>query len=332
MKIFVSGATGFIGSRLALRLAEQGHQVHALYRSLSKTSVIKHPNITLFQGDILDYDSLVPPLAGCSQVYHTAAFAGVWHKDLSMIYRLNIEGTLNVLRAGINAGVKRMVCTSTAGVLGPSDLIDHVDEYSSIPKRYFVDYESSKAILEQLLMTFSLTGPEIVIVNPTRVYGPGVLSESNGVTRMIARYIIGKWRMIPGDGNSIGNYVFVEDVVTGLILAMEKGISGERYVLGGSNLTYNELFDILSILTGKKYLMFHIPIPFMLMISGLLLSFATITGGKPLITPSLVRKFNHQWKVSSTKAENELDYHPIDFMTGARETLNWLLKKQDKQE
>lgn len=328
MKIFVSGATGFIGSRLALRLADSGHQVHALYRDESKVSVIQHSNIALFKGDILDYKSLVKAIVGCEHIYHAAAYAKVWDKDPSSIYRLNIEGSMNVIRAGISAGVRKIVCTSTAAVLGPSLPGKSVDENTPRPLNYFVDYESSKAILEETLQTLSMAGTEIVVVNPTRVYGPGVLSESNGVARLIQRYIRGKWRIIPGDGSSIGNYVYVEDVVTGHILAMEKGNPGERYILGGANISYNEFFRELSMLTKKHYFMIHIPIPFLHLISEIMFFMARISGRAPLITPALMRKYYHNWNVSSVKAEKELGYHPVDFKTGAGLTIEWLKNKK----
>lgn len=324
MKIFVSGATGFIGSRLALRLANDGRQVHALYRDQRKTAVIQHPNITLFKGDILDFESLIIAVEGCTQIYHTAAFACVWNKDPSLIYRQNIEGTMNVVRAGIISGVERIVCTSTAGVLGPSRSGEMIDENTPRPLKYFIDYESSKMMMETILKTLSLTGTEVVIVNPSRVYGPGILSESNGITRIIQDYIHGKWRIIPGNGKSIGNYVYVEDVVTGHIQAMEKGKSGERYVLGGTNMTFNELFGVLAELTGKRFFMIHLPLTIMQIISVIMLLVARISGRAPLIIPALVRKYNHNWNLSSAKAEKELNYRPVDFKTGAGITINWL--------
>lgn len=324
MKIFVSGATGFIGSRLALRLANAGNQVHALYRDERKTVLLQHPNIQLFKGDILDFNSLVYPVEGCTQIYHAAALAKVWEKDPASVYRQNIEGTMNVIRAGIMAGVKRIVCTSTAGVLGPSLPGIIVDENTPRPLKYFIDYECSKKIMEEILNTFSLMGTEIIIVNPSRVFGPDILSDSNGITRIMQHYIHGKWRIIPGDGNSIANYVYIEDVVTGHIQAMENGKSGERYVLGGTNMTYNEFFNELAELTGKRYFMIHLPVPFMRMISEIMLFIARISGKTPLITPALVRKYNQSWNLSSAKAAKELNYQPVDFKTGAGLTINWL--------
>jgi NAD+-dependent farnesol dehydrogenase len=324
MKIFVTGATGFIGSRLALRLANEGHQVHALYRDERKVSIIQHSNIKLFKGDILDYNSLIPAIEGCTQIYHAAAFAKVWDRDSSTVYRQNIEGTVNVIRAGIHSGVKKIVCTSTAGVLGNSQPGSSVDEFTPRPLKYFNDYESSKAILEEVLKTLSDNGAEIVMVNPTRVYGPGVLGDSNGTTRMIKSYIQGKWHVIPGDGNNIGNYVFVEDVVTGHLLAMEKGKPGERYVLGGENISYNTLFKQLVELTGKKYFLVHLPLSLLVMVSGIVLFFAKVSGLPPFIVPGIVRKLQRNTEVSSAKAEKELGYKPVDFKTGAALTIDWL--------
>jgi nucleoside-diphosphate-sugar epimerase len=199
-----------------------------------------------------------------------------------------------------------------------------VDENSPQPENFFTDYEASKSILEKALKTIQHTGIEIVIVNPTRVYGPGVLSDSNGVTRMMQKYAAGKWHIIPGNGKSIGNYVYVEDVVQGHLLAMKKGRPGERYVLGGENLTYDELFGIMGGLTGKKYLMFHLPVPVMEFAAGAMLLLAKVTGIPPLIIPGLVRKYYHNWHVSCAKAMRELNYQPVGFKTGAALTLDWL--------
>jgi NAD+-dependent farnesol dehydrogenase len=108
MKVFVTGATGFIGSKLCMKLADLGHQVHALYRSESKASILFHPDIHLFKGDILDYDSLKNAMDGCRQIYHMAAFTDVWIKDESRIYELNVTGTLNVLNAAWKPELKTL--------------------------------------------------------------------------------------------------------------------------------------------------------------------------------------------------------------------------------
>ncbi|MFH0756618.1 MAG: SDR family oxidoreductase [Bacteroidota bacterium] len=323
IKAFVSGSTGFIGSRLVAGLAESGISVHALYRSPSKAQLIRQPGVTLYKGDILDEASLFSAMEGCDQVYHVAAFAGVWSKDPSLIYRLNVDGALNVIRSAHACGIKRVVITSTAGILGPSEG-EAVNESTPSPSSFFTPYEASKFRLEQTLKELRVALPEVVVVNPTRVYGPGFLSESNGVTKMIGQYLKGNWRFIPGNGKSSGNYVFVEDVVKGHILAMARGKAGERYVLGGENITYNQLFGITREVSGVSHRLFHIPLWLMLTLAGFMKFFAGMTGKPPLIVPGLVRKFNHNWIVSSNKAITELGYAPLDARAGIRKTIEWL--------
>jgi nucleoside-diphosphate-sugar epimerase len=323
MKVFVSGATGFIGIQLVKRLVKEGHEVHALFRSEFKANLIRHPGVKLCKGDILDHESLDHAMAGCEEAYHTAAFAGVWAKYPELVFRLNVDGAINVIEAAGRQGVRRVVLTSTAGILGPS-ANEAVHESSPAPESFFTDYEASKFQLEKQLLGRTDTDPEVVIVNPTRVYGPGYLSESNGVTKMIKQYVEGKWRLIPGKGNSSGNYVFVEDVVTGHLLAMLKGRPGERYVLGGENISYNQLFEFVREASGVRKKLFKIPLWIMLAAAGVMKGFSKISGLPPLIVPNLVRKFNHNWIVSSEKAIRELGYQPINALTGIQLTVKWI--------
>lgn len=328
MKVFVSGATGFIGIQLVKRLSSEGHEVHALYRSESKAELIRHPDIKLFKGDILDPVSLDRAMAGCEEAYHTAAFAGVWTKDPQMVFRLNVDGAMNVIEAAGRQGVRRVVLTSTAGILGPSAQ-EAVHESSPAPDSFFTEYEASKFQLEKQLLGRTDTNPEVVIVNPTRVYGPGYLSESNGVTKMIKQYMEGKWRLIPGKGKSSGNYVYVEDVVTGHLLAMRMGKPGERYVLGGENISYRQFFDLVREASGVRKKLFKIPLWIMLSAAGVMKCIALVSGRSPLIVPKLVRKFDHNWIVSSEKAIRDLDYQPKDARTGIQLTVQWI--KNSKQ-
>jgi nucleoside-diphosphate-sugar epimerase len=323
VKVFVSGATGFIGIQLVKRLVGTGITVHALYRSESKADLIRMEGVKLFKGDILDLSSLEKAAEGCHQAYHTAAFAGVWAKDPAIIQQLNIEGALNVIKAADNCGIGRVVVTSTAGILGPSET-EPLNENSPPPSSFFTQYEESKFQLEQILIKRIETNPEVVIVNPTRVYGPGFLSESNGVTKMIKQYVEGRWRLIPGNGESLGNYVFVEDVVTGHLLAMEKGTPGERYVLGGENISYNQLFQYTRQTSGVHKRLYKIPLWIMLSAAGIMKGISRITGQPPMIIPDLVRKFNHNWIVSSDKAIHHLGYCPMEALGGIEKTVHWI--------
>ncbi|MFO7932643.1 MAG: SDR family oxidoreductase [Bacteroidales bacterium] len=328
MNIFVSGATGYIGIRLVKKLAGEGRIVHALYRSEQKAGLIRDiSGVKLFKGDILDKPSLKKAMEGCRTAYHTAAFAGVWSKDPGKIFQLNVDGALNVVKTARDCGLQRVVVTSTAGILGPSDK-EPVHESSPPPENFFTPYEKSKYRMEQELLAIGPGFPEIVIVNPTRVFGPGLMSESNSLTKMIASYMEGRWRFMPGDGNSYGNYVFVEDVAAGHMLAMEKGKAGERYVLGGENLSYRQLFSYIREVSGINRKLWKVPYPVMLGTAGLMKLFSRLTGRPPMIVPGLIRKYNHNWIVSSGKAVRELGYEPLDVKSGIRRTVDWLNSRQ----
>lgn len=324
IKIFITGATGFIGIRLSLKLAEEGYRVHALFRSSEKAKFLNHPNIKLFKGDILDIQSISKAVEGCSVVYHVAAFTEIWIKDESIINKLNVTGFLNVLNCAKATQVKKVIFTSTAGVFGPSDATNIIDEKTERKTDFFLEYERTKALAEKIALKHIEKDFEIVIVNPTRVYGPGLLSQSNSVTKMIKQYIHGKWRFLPGNGKSIGNYVYVDDVVKGHIAAMKKGRSGEKYILGGENASYIELFNTITKILGYKYRMIKIPLFIMILIAKVVISLSRIFGITPFITPALVRKFNYNWNVSSAKAIKELNYQITSLESGIKNTITWL--------
>jgi len=323
MNIFITGATGFIGSNLTKRLIEEGNTVHALIRNPAKSKKINFENVIFKDGDLLNSDSLYQGMKGCEEVYHLAAFARPWAKQRDTYYKINVQGTLNVLLAAIKADIRKVVITSTAGVLGPSEK-DLVTENSGSNSFPFTGYEKSKIIMEEKVWQLPKKKTQVVIVLPSRLYGPGELTVSNSVTKLIKLYTKGLWRLIPGDGKSIGNYVFINDVLDGLILAMKKGRSGERYIIGGQNLTYNEFFETLGKVIGKSRFMIKIPLKIILLISGIQLHLADLTGKPPVITPVWVKKYYHSWAISSNKAKNELGYQITQIHEGINKTLEWL--------
>lgn len=323
MNILVTGATGFIGSQLTLELAKRNNKVFALYRNEEKAQRIKHENVILVKGNILDEDSMKEHVKHCQQIYHIAAFTEVWAKDNQIIYDINVKATEIILKLALENNIQRVVFTSSAGIFGPS-LNEQITEQTQRSMNYFMEYERTKDIAEQKVREYVKKGLNAVIVNPTRVYGPGLLNKSNGSALMIKSYVEGKWRIIPGDGKSIGNYVFIDNVVQGHILAMKNGKKGEQYILGGDNVSYSEFFQIVRYISGKKYRLFKLPLSIMLTVAYTMkfLNFAFKI--KPLITPSLVRKFNYNWNVSSAKAIKDLKYKPISFEEGVAKTLDWI--------
>jgi farnesol dehydrogenase len=322
-RVFVTGATGFLGMSLVKRLLEEGNMVHALYRSEEKIRGWEESNLFFFKGSLGDRDSIERAMRECSQVYHLAAFASVWAKDPKAFYRENVDGTVHVLEAALKNNVKRLVFTSTAGVLGPSNGTPNTEE-KQFSGQHFTHYDRSKDQAEGKVREYCKKGGEAVIVNPSRIYGPGNLSQSNSVSRMIASYLRGKWKIIPGDGTSIGNYVYVEDVVSLLLIAMEKGLPGERYLAGGENLSFNGFFEILSRISGRKHRMYRLPVGLMMAVAGTMQAIANLTGWPPAITPAFVRRYNQNWAISIDKSIGQLGYNPLSFEEGLIKTIEWI--------
>jgi nucleoside-diphosphate-sugar epimerase len=325
MAIFITGATGYIGQKLAMHLADNGQTIHALVRDLEKgRSLLKHPNIKLFEGDILNTNSIAIALKDCTQVYHLAALASVWHKNPKAFYQINVGGLKNVLESCLKANITHIVFTSTAGVVGDSIDGKPVAENTNSNPKLETLYEQSKLEAESVVREYNKKGLHGIIVNPSRVYGPGLLTESNGFTRVLKMYLNGKWKVKPSNGQNIGNYVYIDDVINGLIYAMEKAKPGERYLLGGIDISYQGFFDLVNQLTGTERTLRRTPLAIMLLAAHIQLFLAEKFGRKPLVIPSFVRKYNKDWLVTSEKAENELGYTITPLENGLKATLQWL--------
>ena len=325
MKCLVTGSTGFVGTFLSLELARQGQEVHALVRRNPEHPALQHPNIRFFKGDLMNLDSLEKAMEGCAYVYHVAAFTGIWTPDPKTYYNVNVRGTENVLSTALKMGVKKVVLTSTAGVMGPSpEKGVLVDESANGQLVLASEYERTKYQSEQVAWGFCEQGLDVVAVNPTRVYGPGILNETNALAKIILLWQKNKWRFVPGNGDSVGNYVLIDDVVQGHLLAMEKGQTGQRYILGGVNLSYNELFDHLRQLTNKDPLLLHLPLSVMAGFASTELWMANTFGKKPFIVPYWVKKLTRDWYVSSAKAQQELGYSITPVEEGLERTVEWV--------
>jgi farnesol dehydrogenase len=328
MRIFITGGTGYIGTRLAEKLAVQGNEVVILARDPDKC--IKLDNVTSVVGDILDAAALKKGMTGCELVFHMAAFTKPWSKDRTLPYKTNVTGTKNVIEAAIGTGVRKIVITSTGGTMGWSRHGMAVDESTNQLNEFHTEYERTKAEAENMAIEFSRNGIDISIVNPTRVYGPGLISKTNILTFIIQKYLAGKWRIMPGNGKSIGNYVFVDDVVDGHILAGKSGRSGERYILGGENLSFIEVAEKISEESGIRKKLFPFPFSAMRFISGLSSVYSGIFRVAPFLTREWIEKYSKDWIISSDKAVTELGYKITPFRTGVAETIRWIKTEQSK--
>jgi nucleoside-diphosphate-sugar epimerase len=275
------------------------------------------------KGDLLDIDALRKGMDECDQVYHLAGLARVWARDASMFYEVNARGTQHVLEAAVQSGVKRVVVCSSGSTFGPSNG-SPVTEDTIRSRGFFNDYEASKFVAEDRALRFTNRGVEVVIAHPCRIYGPGQMTASNAVSRIIKGCLDGSWHIIPGNGSSLGCYSFIDDVVEGLMSAMKQGRSGERYILGGPNLSFLELFSHIRQLSGRDLLLFRVPLGLIRAIGYQQEVAARISGREPLITRAWLRRYNENNSCSSDKAVRELSYRITPIEEGLKTTIQWI--------
>ncbi len=302
----------------------KGNEVTGLVRNLQRRKLYQHPRLKMIEGDLNHIPTLTAGMRGCRIVFHLAGHVKTWAKNPDVYNKINVEGTVNTFEAALIAGAERVVFTSTAATIPPSRGEIPCSEQSKWEIPMFNLYEKTKLQAEKLAVEYSEKGLPVVTVNPSRVYGPGPMNPSNAVTRMIDGYCHRCWRIIPGDGTCIGNYVYIGDVIRGLMIASEKGKPGERYILGGENLNFDEFFKTLSKITGIRRRMIHLPLPVMLSAAWLMEAQQYLTGIPPLITASWVKKYMNNWSLSSQKAVKDLNYRITPFETGATKTIEWL--------
>lgn len=328
MKVFLTGGTGYIGNRIALHFANKGITVHALVRSKQKSTLLMHNNILLFTGDIHQADALETAMQGCDVVIHSAAFSALYTPKEELYAEINIKGSQNVFTAAQKVNVKKIIYISTAGILGPSDDMP-VHEETKRTTPYFNEYERTKAEAEKWLLAQSNDSLAISSLNLTRVFGPGQLTEANAGTRLIHQVANG-WRIIPGDGKSIGNYVYIDDVLDACYQTIEKGKSGHRYIIGGDNIDFNTYFSVAKKTTGATQKMINLPVSIIMGLSRVMLWFAPL-GIAPTITPPWVKRYMYNWVLDNTKAKTELGISFTPFEEGVEKTVEWLKQNPPKK-
>lgn len=242
-KILVTGSTGLVGGNLVRKLIDSGEKIKVLLRKTSKPVAFKPDEVEIVYGDITDKNSLLEALKDCNYLYHSAAMVTMWtpdEKSKKQIHEVNVKGTINCLEAALENKIKRMIFVSTVDALGIRDKNNPADEtvdFSCGMKQLNVPYANTKHQAQLECLKFVNKGLDVVIVNPTFMFGAYDAKPSSG--QMIIAVKKGMALMYSEGGN---NFVDVEDVVAAMITAMQKGKTGECYILGNENLPYKEIF------------------------------------------------------------------------------------------
>ena len=329
-KALITGAGGFVGGELTKFLMEKGIEVNAMHRPGSNINkdLASNPLVHPVPANLVDLESLIQASKGCDVIFHLAAYAQPWAKDLSIYFDVNVGGTINVLEAAKINNIKRVVVTSTAGAFGPQVDDSLITEEINRVLPPFTEYERTKQIANEKVKEYVSEGMDIVTVSPTRVFGPGHMSATNAITTLLKTYMYKGLRFIPGDGKTSGNYAYIEDMVNGHYLAAIKGKTGENYILGGENLTYLELMSAFGDATGIHRKPIGLPLFIMLGSSKIMKFLGDTFGITPLITPPFVRKYVHTWATDISKAKRELGYTVTPFKEAIEATVEWIKKEK----
>ncbi len=321
MTTLITGANGYIGSHLVDQLLQCGYDVNTLIFEGTDASMLENKPVKVFFGDVRNSESLEQAVAGCETVFHLASLVGIWNRNPGLFHEINVEGTKNLLRACHRQDVRRVLICSSCGVFGPSKNGEFVDESRFGSINLSDPYEVSKYRQVELGKRYLEKGLEVVFVYPTRVFGAGIRSDGNSLTSILEGVAAGTWRIILGSGRNVANYIFVDDVVQGMLLAMEKGENGEGYILGGSNVTYDQLFGLLQRITGRQIKLKRVPYPVLRAVAFFEEIRAKITGKKPFITAHAARKYTSDWPVSTRKIQHQLGFLPTPLEEALRLTI-----------
>jgi farnesol dehydrogenase len=306
----VTGGTGFIGGALVRRLLADGNRVRLLVRRNTSNVQPVAGSIELVHGDIRDADAVRAALDGAQTVYHLAGCAKAWASEPGEFEAVNVTGTRHVLAAARATGVHRVVHVSTSLADAPETAL-------------LTEYQRSKRAAETVVDEHVRTGGDAVVVRPTRVYGPGPLCQSNSVTRAIALYRRGVLRVRLADADVRANYVFVDDVVDGLLAAAARGRAGAQYTLAGANATFVELLETVGRVVGRVRRTLPLPDPAARSVAVVSEWLARL-GLEPLITRDWLDLLRCDWPVAADPDAARVGFTARSLEDGVRTTVAWL--------
>ena len=321
MKCFVTGATGFLGSHVARQLLAKGADLRLLVRSSSRTDNIADLPAERVVGDLRDRESLKRGMAGCEVVFHVAADYRLWAVDGQELYESNVEGTRNVLDAARDSDVRRVVYTSSVATMGFGNNGCMTDESTPVALTNMIgDYKRSKFIAEQLVIEVARSGQDVVMVNPTTPIGERDIKPTP-TGRIVVDFLK---RKFPAYVDTGLNLVDVTECAEGHLLAMEKAVPGERYILGGENLTLKQILDKLAAITGLPSPSIKLPyaVAYATGVVDTLVT-GTIRQREPRVTLDSVRMGRKKMFVSSAKAEHALGWNPGPVDGALRRAVDW---------
>lgn len=316
----VTGATGHIGNVLVRHLLEKGEKVRALILRGEDLTPLKGLNVETVVGDVLDPESLKSALQGVSRVFHLAGIVSIMPGRDELVRRVNVDGTINILRAAIQSGVRRLVYTSSIHAILRAPHGIRIDETLPFdPNNPVGEYDRSKAEATLAVQEAVKNGLDAVIVCPTGVIGPYDYrgSEMGSLIRECAEqkpqlYVDGAY-----------DFVDVRDVAEGLILAGEKGRKGESYILSGERISVRYLLETIREETGKGFFTLKIPFGLARLAARIAPVYYRLARTRPRFTPYSLETLRSNSVISHSKAERDLGYHPRPLRQALADTIQW---------
>lgn len=321
MRSLVTGATGFLGSAVMRCLLTAGHEVRVLVRENSNLKNISNFPVEVFEGDLRNRMSLERALADCQNLFHVAADYRLWVPDPDTMHAINVEGTRSLITAASNAGLERIVYTSSVATLGlTADGTPANEETPCSLESVIGSYKRSKFLAEQVVkrLTQELSLP-LVIVNPSAPIGPGDIRPTP-TGRLVVDALTER---MPAYVNTGLNIAHVDDIAFGHLLALQHGKAGERYILGGDNMTLFQILQAIDEINGLPQKRIKIPTDLMFPIAWCMEKIATLTHTEPRVTQDSIRMAKKQMYFSSDKAMQQLGYQYRPAYDALKDAVSW---------